>query len=392
MAELQFINRKDIDINTNVAAKEGGSGKVEQGFWIDKSGLKHVVAVKSPKDRLTLTERDFENFQRESSIMASVTHPHCVLLLAAGEDHRDPMLVMEWIDGDNLMQELGKKEDRLPLVHARLRISREIASAVDYLHKGNIIHGDLKSLNVMLTHELTAKICDFGSAVQKLNSKTSSKGRGNGDFGGSTVAWMAPELFEGIAPNKKTDVYAFGIIMWELSMCEVPFKDKSDIIAMNLIKSGKHPDISNPLPKRASSFPPKYFDLMQSCWVQPHDRPEMSSLFADLISIDSTARPAAPLMLFPLNHGMPLGPIYDCIPNHLPANKNNVWQAMAKAAETMSSSAVVVALCRKHGLSALEAQSLTVSLPLVASDFFVQACCVELTPPFAAVYLGCCEA
>jgi serine/threonine protein kinase len=146
MAELQFINRKDIEINKNVAAKEGGSGKVEQGFWTDKDGQKHVVAVKSPKDRVTLTERDFENFQRESSIMATVTHPHCVMLLAAGDSHTDPMLVMEWMDGDNLMQELGKLHHKLPPVHARLRIAREIASAVDYLHKGNITHGDLKSL------------------------------------------------------------------------------------------------------------------------------------------------------------------------------------------------------------------------------------------------------
>jgi serine/threonine protein kinase len=180
---------------------------------------------------------------------------------------------------------------------------------------------------------------------------------------------MAPELFEGITPNKKTDVYAFGIILWELAMCDVPFKDKNDVIVMNLIKNGKHPDISNPLPECASSFPPKYFDLMKSCWGQPQDRPEISSLFADLISIDSTARPAAPLLLFPPNHSMPPGPLYDCIPHHLPANKNNVWQAMTKAAETVSSSAAVVALCREHGLSALEAQSLTVSFSFVTSDF-----------------------
>jgi serine/threonine protein kinase len=388
MAELQIINRRDIEINTNVAAKEGGSGKVEQGFWINRNGQKHVVAVKSPKDRLTLTERDFENFQKESVIMATVTHPHCVMLLAAGDDPKDPMLVMEWMDGDNLMQELGKNHP--PPVHARVRMSREIASAVDYLHKGNITHGDLKSLNVMLSQDLAAKICDFGSAVQKLNSKTSTKGRGHGDYGGSTVGWMAPELFEGIAPNKKTDVYAFGIILWELAMCEVPFKDKiNDFIVIELIKSGKHLDISDPLPECASNFPPKYFELMKSCWGQPQDRPEMSSLFADLTSIDSTARPAAPLLLFPPNHGMPSGPLYDCIPNHLLANKNKVWQKMAKDAETKSSSAAVVALCRQHGLSPLEAQSLTVSFSFAASDFFVQACCVELTSPFAAVFLGC---
>ncbi len=96
-------------------------------------------------------------------------------------------------------------------------------------------------------------------------------------------------------------------------MCEVPFKDKNDVIVMNLIKNGKRPDISDPLPECASSFPPKYFDLMKGCWGQPQDRPEISSLFADLITIDSTVRPAAPLLLFPPNYSMPPGSLYDCM-------------------------------------------------------------------------------
>jgi serine/threonine protein kinase len=357
MAELEFVHRRDIIINKDVEAKVGGSGKVEQGVWINKTGQKKVVAVKSPKDPLDLSEKDFQKFQLESSIMASVKNSHCVALLAAGEDFKDPMMVMEWMDGGDLKQELGKLKP--PPGHARLRIAREIVSAVDYLHKRGIIHSDLKSLNVMLTSDLVAKICDFGSAMQKLNSSVSLKS--SSQSGGSTVRWSAPELLQANRANKQTDVYALGIIMWELSMCEVPFSDVSnEQILISAILKGKKPDIPDPLPSCACTFPPKYFQIMKNCWNQPEQRPTASELLAALKSIDPTARPAAPLLLYPPMHTHPSGSLFDCIPKHLPANKNNVWAKMVADAEKKSKTPEVVALCNAHGLSPLEAQSLTV--------------------------------
>ncbi len=130
-----------------------------------------LVAVKTPL-QCSLTERDFNKFIDELTISASVRHPNCVAVLAACHGRTYPMYAMERMSGGSLHDVLGKAP---PPMHVRLRNAREIASAVEYLHQRFITHGDLKSLNVMLTSDLIAKVCNFGAAIQRLTSATSMK-------------------------------------------------------------------------------------------------------------------------------------------------------------------------------------------------------------------------
>ncbi len=134
--------------------------------------------------------------KEELTINASVRHPNCVVVVAACEDRSDPIYVMEWMSGGSLHEALGKLPP--PPLHVRLRNAREIASAVDYLHRRFITHGDLKSLNVMLTSDLIAKICDFGAAIQRLNSAVSMVSSPSAQ---GTIQWSAPELFQAVSAN-----------------------------------------------------------------------------------------------------------------------------------------------------------------------------------------------
>ena len=164
---LKMIQRSDLKINAGFPARSGAHGSVEQGLL---DGM--LVAVKTPL-QCSITERDYRKFIEELTINASVRHPNCVVVVAACQDRSDPIYVMEWMSGGSLYEALGSVPP--PPVHVRLRNAREIASSVDYLHGRRITHGDLKSLNVMLTADLIAKICDFGAAIQRLNSVVSVK-------------------------------------------------------------------------------------------------------------------------------------------------------------------------------------------------------------------------
>ena len=82
-----------------------------------------------------------------------------------------------------------------------------------------------------------------------------------------TIQWSAPELFHGTTANYFTDMYAVGVIFWELAFCEVPFQNKNHAILMSLIEKGLTPEIPNPLPPCAAGFPPAFFDIMRQCWA-----------------------------------------------------------------------------------------------------------------------------
>jgi serine/threonine protein kinase len=349
---LKIIQRSDVKFTTGFPTQSGAQGVVEQGLL---DGV--LVAVKSPL-LSSLTERDFKKFIDELSINASVRHPNCVIVIAACQDRSDPMYVMEWMSGGSLHEMLGRLPP--PPLHVRLRNAREIASAVEYLHRRFITHGDLKSLNVMLTSDLIAKICDFGAAIQRLNSAMSLKSSHSVQ---STTQWCAPELFENVPPNPSTDMYALGVIFWELAFCEAPFQSVNPSILMSLIAKGLKPDIPNPLPPCAAGFPPAFFDIMQRCWEKdPKLRPSAQDVHRLLVSIDPSARPSAPLMLFPVNHPFPTATLLDCLRPAMPSSADRMLSLMMVQADDMFRTNIqnIQDVCAQYSLLPIEAFALTV--------------------------------
>jgi serine/threonine protein kinase len=155
----------------------------------------------------TLTERDYRYFIQEAEITARVKHPHCISLLAISEDRFSPLLLTEWLDGGSVFDMLGPSDPPPP--HVRLRIACDIASGVEYLHESHITHGDLKSLNVMLSADLVAKMVDLGSSIQSCLTAAAD----GGENIRAALNWLAPELVsDGSKPNFSTDMYALGVI------------------------------------------------------------------------------------------------------------------------------------------------------------------------------------
>ncbi len=356
---LKFIQRSEIQFNKAVQPKSGGTATVHQGTFEN-----HVVAIKVPIQPCALTEKQFTEFTRELNVMASVKHPNCVLLLAACGDRNDPMLVMEWISGGTLFEALGKT-DALSW-QVRLRIAREIASAIEYLHLCNISHGDLKSMNVLLTSDFIAKICDFGAAIQRLNTTMThrnSKSDASAPTLQYTLHYSAPELLQGIAADTKSDIYAFGIIMWEILNCKIPFEGVNPVHLPHLLQQGLKPEVSSDC-RRTSGFPPAFVDLMEQCWEKdPALRPTAETVHRVLISIDPTARPSVPLLLYPLGHPLPCGSVFDCLRIAMqasPAIEFMLEQMMADVENMFKTDVNIRSVCDNYSILPAEAHAIMV--------------------------------
>jgi serine/threonine protein kinase len=355
---LKLIQRGDVQLNDAVKTKSGGFAVVHQGIFNGE-----VVAVKIPRDACSLTEKQFKEFIRELTVMANVKHPHCVTLLAACEDRTDPLLVMEWMCGGNLFEALGRDDPHSLPWHVRLRIAREIVSAIEFLHRCKISHGDLKSLNVLLTSDFVSKICDFGAAIQRLSTtmSMSSKTYTTATLQ-CTLHYSAPELLKGSAANAKTDMYAFGIIMYELLTCKAPFEGVNAALLRDLIvKEGLRPEVPDP---QTSQFPPAFFDVMQLCWhTDPALRPAADVVHKILISIDPSARPSAPLVLYAVGHAAPRGSVLECLRAAMPTSsevESMLTQMMDRADYMFKSDVEVQSLCADYSILLAEAHSIMV--------------------------------
>jgi serine/threonine protein kinase len=245
----------------------------------------------------------------------------------------------------------------------RLRIAREIASAIEYLHRCKISHGDLKSMNVLLTSDFISKICDFGAAIQRLSTTAilSSKTNATATLQ-FTLHYSAPELLLGAAANAKTDMYAFGIIMYELLTCKAPFEGMNAALLPHLIgKEGLRPKVPNP---QTSEFPPAFFDVMQLCWhPDPALRPTAEEVHQILISIDPSARPSAPLVLYPVGHPAPRGSVLEHLCAAMPpspAVESMLSQMMDRAHSKFKSDVDIQSLCAKYSILLEEAHSIMV--------------------------------
>jgi serine/threonine protein kinase len=177
---------------------------------------------------------------------------------------------MELMEEGSLQQVLHS--DRTLAWSQRVKMAKGIAAGLAYLHGEGIVHRDIKSMNVLLNSQLEAKLSDFGLAKVKTSTLTMTAG-----FMG-TPQWSAPELFGmGTKCNFTTDVFALGVVFWELCTREMPFKEAENLmsIAMHVATGGRET-----IP---SSVPSSFSDLISRCWTQnPQDRPTSDEVLNEL--------------------------------------------------------------------------------------------------------------
>lgn len=205
-----------------------------------------------------------EEFNKEAAIMAQLHHPHIVHFY--GYCSVPKCLVMEYMPKGSLFKVLHSKE---PLDWTiRIRIATEIVSGLAFLHSSNILHRDIKSLNVLLDAQMGAKLTDFGLSKVKNETKSQTTTNKTSKDSVGTVQWMAPELFKRRAIyTPKSDIYSLGITLWELASRKIPYAEDSQGAIPAFVQQGEREDIP-------SDCPPKLGHLIQQCWSgNPEERP-----------------------------------------------------------------------------------------------------------------------
>jgi len=259
------------DLEYGAELGRGSFGIVRRGRW------QHTeVAIKE----LIMQQMDpqvLQNFEQEIGVMASLHHPNVIHLCGACMDPGHYSLVMEYMPKDSLYKVLHNSSEALPWPQ-RWQIAYDVARGVLHLHQHNpeILHRDLKSLNVLLDANYTAKVSDFGLSKAKTETRSTTK-TGAGNTGGGTLLWSAPELF-GLKPkpSKASDVYAFAIILWEIAARTVPYEGVELEEVKSCVKQGERMDIPEGTPKAFAA-------LIADCWAQsPEKRPAIEKVIADI--------------------------------------------------------------------------------------------------------------
>ena len=193
-----------------------------------RDGGGKVVVLKFPMTTLIGDPATYERFQREFAIEQKMNHPAIPHAIAMNEGPTGPYLVIEYIEGVSLRSYLAEHAP-LPLEEA-LSIASQLADALAYLHVRGVYHRDLKPENIIVDASDRVHILDFGIALMEGARRVTW--RGLSDAMG-TPDYMAPEQIQGKRGDARTDIYALGIILYEMLTGTVPFHGENSLSVMH---------------------------------------------------------------------------------------------------------------------------------------------------------------
>ena len=221
---------------------EGGMGQV---YRATDTALGRQVAIKILPEAFASDPERLARFEREAKTLASLNHPHIAAIYAIEKSTVLHALIMELVEGDDLSQRIAR--GAVPIDEA-LPIAKQIAEALEAAHEQGIIHRDLKPANIKVRPDGTVKVLDFGlakamepasaSSVHMTNSPTLSIAATQAGVILGTAAYMSPEQAKGRTVDKRSDVWAFGAVLYEMLTGTRAFEgdDVSDTLARILMK------------------------------------------------------------------------------------------------------------------------------------------------------------
>lgn len=267
LASLEKWDIDPADLKFQKKIASGGFGDVFLGVRVSDDT---VVAVKRLHNQ-TFDKEGLEMFKSEVAILAHLRH--FAILPFVGACFKPPFcIITKFMSGDSLFARLHAKDANSRLTPTQLSIiALGVAYGMRYLHSQNMVHRDLKSLNILLDEDNLPKIADFGMA----RTKTSNNEMVSGGIG--TSQWMAPEVLMSQNFDEKSDVYSYGIILWEMLTGDVPYRGLRDIqVAMTVINQNNRPKIPKSCPQNLAKF-------IRLCWhSDPNKRPDFPTIVQTL--------------------------------------------------------------------------------------------------------------
>ncbi len=200
-----------------------------------------------------------ERFYREAKAVGNLEHPNIVVVYASGEQGDSPYLVMQYLEGQALDKIIAGKME-ISIVK-KLEIIKQVCDALNYAHSKGVIHRDIKPGNVIVQPDWNIKLVDFG--IAKLGDKSSTK---TGQIIG-TINYMPPEQLNSIPVDNRGDIFATGVMFYELLTGKLPFEaaDLTGVIVK--ILKDPHP----PLSKFLDSYPPELDDILEKALAKDRD-------------------------------------------------------------------------------------------------------------------------
>ncbi len=186
-----------------------------------------AVAIKIPHPEMEADPVLYERFQREAEIGAKLDHPG-VMKVYADAEHSRVYMVMEWVDGRLLRQILGN-HGKLP-VERSIRIALGVLDALDYIHSHGVVHRDLKPENIMVDSEDRIKLIDFGIAA-KVGARRITFAKLSQVMG--TPDYISPEQVKGKRGDGRSDIYAMGVMLYEMLTGKTPWRGPNAFAIMN---------------------------------------------------------------------------------------------------------------------------------------------------------------
>jgi serine/threonine-protein kinase len=260
-----------------------GAGGMGEVYRAKDTALKREVALKVLRQEFASDPERMARFRREAEVLASLNHPHIAQIYAIV----DGALAMELIEGETL-------KGPLPLEEA-LRIAKQIADALESAHEKGIVHRDLKPANIMITRDGVVKVLDFGLAAvvqshsareASANSPTITMSATRAGMILGTAAYMSPEQARGKTVDKRADIWAFGVVLYEMLTGRPLFaggETLTDVIAAVMTAE---PDWSD-LPK---DTPPHVRRLLERC-LRKDARNRLRDIGDARIALEEPAEP-----------------------------------------------------------------------------------------------------
>jgi serine/threonine protein kinase len=214
---------------------EGGMGVV---YKAEDTKLDRIVALKFLPQRVTSNNTEKARFLQEAKAASAINHPHVCVIHDIQEYDDRQFIVMEYIEGQTLRQIIADNHPKVLNQKQVIDYAIQIAEALQAAHKKEIVHRDIKSDNIMITGSGQVKVMDFGLAKLRGSLKLTKTSSTVG-----TLAYMAPEQIQGKGVDVRSDIFSFGVVLYEMLTGRLPFQGEYESSLMYAILNEEPPPV-----------------------------------------------------------------------------------------------------------------------------------------------------